>query len=200
MKVNQKKTFIYAEYSLFGDENGYSLVPARSNGDVYNKYSTDGERLYHLVKNGAACTKHMFFAKSRDGERRGKDFPNEYALALNSGRYAAMYVAVLNGKNNYNGDPVVTMADCVYDTSCDAVVYAEDVSPKPLAVYGNLMVSRSTGQVVYLPSMEVVAGGGDCRSFYVSANTGNYIIVCDNPQSSSRVFKIDKETGVCESM
>lgn len=200
MKVKQKTAFTFMEYSMFGDEEGYCMVPARSNGEVYKKYATDGERLYHLVKNGAACTKHMFFAKSRDWERRGKEVPDEYAFALNSGRYAVMYVAVLDGRNNYSGDPFVTMADCVYDTSCDAVVYAEDVSPKSLAVYGNLMVSRSTGQVVYLPSMEVVAGGGDCRSLYVSANTGNYIIVCDNPQSSSRVFKIDKETGICESM
>lgn len=200
MKVKQKTAFTFMEYSMFGDEEGYCMVPARSNGEVYKKYATDGERLYHLVKNGAACTKHMFFAKSRDWERRGKEVPGEYALALNSGRYAVMYVAVLDGGTNYSGDPFVTMADCVYDTSCDAVVYAEDAGGKPLEVYGNLMVSRGTGQVVYLPSMEVVSGGDGSGELEVSANAEKYVIVCDNPRSSKRVFKIDKETGVCESM
>lgn len=184
---------------MFGDECGYSLVPARDNGDVYRQYATNGERVYHLVKDGAACTRHMFFAKSREAGKDGREFPNEYSNALNSGRYAAMYVAVLDGKGMY-GDPLAVRADCVYDTSCDAVVYTEPKSARPLEVYGNLMVSHSAGQVVYLPSMEVVAGTEGSGGLTVVANAGNYIIVCDDPKSSRKVFKVDKETGVCESM
>lgn len=124
--------------------------------------------------------------------------------SLQTERFVVLDIAFPVRSFMWNGLCVIKGVQCVFDTMTGSVVYVsdavnnEDLSMScSLSVYGNLLVVRPDFRVVYLPSMEILSSFPDG---VIVAGSDDFIVVCDSKEKCGAVVKIDKNTGVMQTM
>lgn len=188
-------------------EKGYYLrecIPSEEFSNIYDwnhevgGLSRPAAALYHLYNCGSPAGDWLVILEHAALlEPLGKSLETE--------RFVVLDIAFPVRSFMWDGRQILKGVQCVFDTKTGSVVYVSDavnnadLSPSAcsLSVHGNLLVVRPDFRVVYLPSMEILSSFPDG---VIVAGSDDFIVVCDSKENCGAIVKIDKNTGVMQTM
>lgn len=190
MKIDiNKGKFGVVEYAMEYHGNGYNFVQVENDPKIrkiLDCCDISASNLYVLCKNGEQVTSHVFYFKDTD-------HVGQKIKSVNTYRYSWLVVLVRDPVSH-----IPVLANCIFDSVEDNVVYIIEKNSKAATIYKNLLYIDN--KFVYLPSMEIVYDGDyklpdlvvDCD------DRDGFVVVCENKCGGKCkcAYRVDKTTGV----